>query len=87
MRQSQNRSRVIAKCSHVPPFQNPQTTSAVPFNQRLACTIVEASEATGLGRTKLYELIGSGHLDTTTVGRRRLVLVRSLQKLIGIGEG
>lgn len=39
-------------------------------------------QATGLGRTKLYELIGHGHLDTTTVGRRRLVLVSSLRALI-----
>jgi hypothetical protein len=35
-----------------------------------------------MGRTKLYELIGSGRLATTTVGRRRLVLVRSLRTLL-----
>ena len=52
--------------------------SALPFAQRLTCTIDEACEATGLGRTKLYELISAGQLLTTTVGRRRLVLVRSL---------
>jgi excisionase family DNA binding protein len=55
---------------------------AIPFAQRLTCTIAEACEATGLGRTKLYELIGEGHLDTTTIGRRRLVLVRSLRALL-----
>jgi excisionase family DNA binding protein len=53
-----------------------------PFTQKLACTINEACEMTGLGRTKLYELIGEGHLATTTVGRRRLVLVRSLLSLL-----
>ena len=53
-------------------------STAIPFAQRLACTVAEACEATGLGRTKLYELIGEGLLDTTTIGRRRLVLVRSL---------
>jgi hypothetical protein len=37
-----------------------------------------------LGRTKLYELIGTGHLTTTTVGRRRLVLVSSLQALLDV---
>ena len=31
---------------------------------------------------KLYELIGEGCLDTTTIGRRRLVLVRSLRALL-----
>jgi hypothetical protein len=40
-----------------------------------------------LGRTKLYELIGAGYLDTTTIGRRRLVLVRSLRSLIGADAG
>jgi len=54
----------------------------IPFAQRLSCTIAEACEVTGLGRTKLYELIGNGHLATTTVGRRRLVLVRSLLSLL-----
>ena len=55
---------------------------AVPFSQKLTCTINEACEVTGLGRTKLYELIGDGHLATTTVGRRRLVVVRSLLSLL-----
>ena len=54
----------------------------VPFVQKLTCTINEACEMTGLGRTKLYELIGDGHLATTTVGRRRLVVVRSLLSLL-----
>ena len=55
---------------------------AIPFAQRLTCTISEACEVTGLGRTKLYELIGNGHLATTTVGRRRLIVVRSLMSLL-----
>jgi excisionase family DNA binding protein len=55
---------------------------AIPFVQRVTCTINEACEVTGLGRTKLYELIGDGHLATTTVGRRRLVVVRSLLSLL-----
>jgi excisionase family DNA binding protein len=56
---------------------------AIPFAQRLACTVAEACEATGLGRTKLYALIGEGKLDTTTIGRRRLVMVPALLKLFG----
>ena len=55
----------------------------LPFAERLSCTIDEACEATGLGRTKLYELIGAGQIITTTVGRRRLVMVRSLIALLG----
>lgn len=55
----------------------------IPFFQRLTCTIAEACEATGLGRTKLYEPIGASCIETTTVGSRRLVLVSSLVALIG----
>jgi excisionase family DNA binding protein len=46
--------------------------STMPFARRLTCTIDEACEVTGLGRTKLYELIGAGRIVTTTIGRRRL---------------
>ena len=57
-------------------------SKAIPFAERLTCTISEACEVTGIGRTKLYELIGDGHLATTTIGRRRLVVVRSLLSLL-----
>lgn len=56
--------------------------STMPFAQRLTCTIDDACEVTGLGRTKLYELIGTGRIVTTTIGRRRLVVVRSLLALL-----
>ena len=56
--------------------------STMPFAQRLTCTIDDACEVTGLGRTKLYELIGAGRIVTTTIGRRRLVVVRSLLALL-----
>jgi hypothetical protein len=46
----------------------------MPFAQRLTCTIEDAREVTGLGLTKLYELIGTGRIVTTTIGRRRLVV-------------
>lgn len=52
----------------------------MPFAQRFTCTIDDG--ATGFGRTKLYELIGAGHMVTTTIGRRRLVVVRSLLALL-----
>ena len=42
----------------------------------------DACEVTGLGRTKLYELIGAGRIVTTTIGRRLLVVVRSLLALL-----
>ena len=54
----------------------------MPFAERLTCTIDDACEVTGLGRTKLYELIGTGRIVTTTIARRRLVVVRSLLALL-----
>ena len=59
-------------------------TPAIPFAARLTCTIADACGASGLGRTKLYELIGNGTVCTTTVGRRRLVLVSSLLRLLQV---
>ncbi len=56
--------------------------SEIPFDQRPTCTIPEACHAIGLGRTKLYELIGRGKLRTMTIGRRRLVDVPSLLNLV-----
>jgi excisionase family DNA binding protein len=66
-----------------PPASSPKPEEpTIPFSQRLSCTIDEACEATSLGRTKLYELIAAGQLATTTVGRRRLVIVRGLLSLL-----
>jgi excisionase family DNA binding protein len=54
----------------------------LPFQERLTCSIAEACSATGLGKTKLYELIGQHAIATTTVGRRRLVQVESLRAFL-----
>jgi excisionase family DNA binding protein len=54
----------------------------IPFAQRVTCTIADACEATGLGRTKIYELIGNGQIVATSIGRRRLVDVASLLTLM-----
>ena len=66
----------------MPSSINGRVAESVPFADRLSCTIEEACEATGLGRTKVYELIGSGQLVTTKIGRRRLVMVQSLIALL-----
>jgi excisionase family DNA binding protein len=55
----------------------------IPFRQRPSCTMREACRATGLSRTTLYERIATEELKTKTVGRRRLVNVASLLKLVG----
>ena len=47
--------------------------------QKTLFTIPEFMATTGLGRTTTYGLIGSGELETVTVGRRRLVPAEALQ--------
>jgi hypothetical protein len=58
-------------------------TATVPFRERISCTIPEACSATGIGRSKLYEEITAGRVVTRKVGKRTLVLVQSLEKMIG----
>ena len=58
-------------------IQKSEEPKTIPFGQRLACTISEACEVTGLG---------TGQLATTTVGRRRLVRVSSLQALLDVNS-
>jgi excisionase family DNA binding protein len=51
----------------------------------LLCSIPDAAKALGVGRSKLYELIGEGRLETVTIGRRRLVRTDSIRAL-ALGE-
>jgi excisionase family DNA binding protein len=57
-------------------------SKAIPFTERISCTIRQACSATGLSRSTIYEAIAAGWIDSITVGRRRLVIVASLKKLI-----
>lgn len=57
----------------------PHGERSIPFLQRLTCSIADACKATGLGKTKIYELISNGSIRTKSVGRRRLVVVESLR--------
>lgn len=49
---------------------------------RLAISVAECGEALGLGRTKIYELINSGELESLRVGRRRLIKLASVNALL-----
>jgi len=51
--------------------------------KRISVTVDEACHITGLGRTKIYELIGQQKLKTVAIGRRRLVLYDSIEALLG----
>ena len=49
----------------------------------ITVTITTAQRLSGLGRTKLYELIAQGKLSAPKVGRRRLISFASLKALVG----
>lgn len=51
----------------------------------LLCSIHDAAKALGCGRSKLYDLIREGRLETVTIGRRRLVRTESIRAL-ALGE-
>ncbi len=45
-------------------------------------TVPVALKVSGLGRTKLYELIGQNEIESITVGSRRLVNYESLKAFL-----
>jgi excisionase family DNA binding protein len=55
----------------------------IRFRERITCTVGDACSATGLGRTKLYELIKCRRIATTKVGSRTLIDVGSLILAVG----
>ena len=57
----------------------PDPPTVVP---KLALTIEEACQALTISRPTLYELIASGRIRTVMVGRRRLVPVAELERLL-----
>ena len=67
---------------------SPATPSVAPTQQlclpleRLSVRIPMAIQMTGIGRSKLYELIASGDIETAKVGASTLIIVASLKRLI-----
>lgn len=59
----------------------------MPFADRQACTIKQAMQASGLGHSKLYELIKEKRLAAIKVDGRRLIIVESLLRLLTPSEG
>lgn len=51
-------------------------------NPKLAYSITEAANATSIGRSKLYELIAQGRLETRKIGKRTVIPAASLHRLL-----
>jgi len=52
------------------------------MGEKLAYNINEAAKAIGIGRTKIYELIGEGRLVPKTVAGRRIIPRAQLEALV-----
>lgn len=48
----------------------------------ITVSINDAAKALGLGRTSIYVLIREGRLETVKLGRRNLVKVESIRRLL-----
>ena len=54
--------------------------------ERLAVSPGEAARLAGVGRTTLYEAIGSGELRSLKIGKRRLITVEALRDWLAAAE-
>jgi excisionase family DNA binding protein len=73
-------ARVVLKGGAVKP--TPKLNPNLPFAERLGCSPSEACVALGVGRTFLYQLIAERRVEVTKLGRRTIVSIPSLLKLL-----
>jgi excisionase family DNA binding protein len=57
------------------------------MEKRILCSIPDAANALGIGRTKVYDMLGKGELLSMQIGSRRLVKVDSIKALIDRATG
>ena len=80
------RRKVPAQAAPSPPVE---ATASVPAARmtseahRLSYTVAEAVAATGLSRSRIYELIKAGDLPDRKVGPRRVIPASALRRLVG----
>ena len=64
-----------------PPARQPETRPTL-FEGRLGCSIDETATALGVQRDTVYRLIAEGRLTIYKLGRRTIVHVASIQRLL-----
>jgi excisionase family DNA binding protein len=62
-------------------------TPSTPYNtDPLTVRVAEACRLTGIGRSKLYELIADGSIEIVKVGNMTLIPFESLKQLVADGR-
>jgi hypothetical protein len=51
-------------------------------SDRITATIPEFRRLSGIGRSRIYELLDAGELDSIYVGARRLIVIDSYRRLL-----
>jgi excisionase family DNA binding protein len=64
------------------PFGVPSPASKPQAMEPITVRILEAVRLTGIGRSKLYELIAAGDIETVKIGSCTLIPIASLHGLI-----
>jgi excisionase family DNA binding protein len=52
---------------------------------KLLLTISEATHVLAISRSKLYELLNSGHLQSVHIGRSRRIRMTDLEEFVKVG--
>ena len=56
----------------------------IPFAERPTCSVDEATSASGLSRSLIYDKMKNGEIEWTKIGARRLIKVSSLLRFLGV---
>jgi excisionase family DNA binding protein len=51
-------------------------------SKKYLCSILEAAQLLGVGRTKIYDLLWNGEIESVKIGSRRLIKVDSINELV-----
>jgi excisionase family DNA binding protein len=62
----------------------PRPPETLPVVKPVAMRFDTASAYTGLSKSTLVKLAAAGRIKTTSVGRAKLLIVKSLDQLVGI---
>lgn len=60
-----------------------ETDNGRTMTEPLTVRIATAVQLTGISRSRLYEMIAAGQLETVKLGRSTLIPYRSLKALVG----